>query len=141
MRPYCLIALLFDLSFWVLKMSFGGLVSRRIVGLCLACFLLGCSSGEAPSYQLDPELARASVEKAMQAWKDGKTPKDIQSEMIVGDPDWTQGKKLVSFEILPKEETTDGSNLYIRVKRKIGSAESQITYVVGTNPAVTIFPQ
>lgn len=122
-------------------MFVGRLPRRGVVGLLLAMMFVGCSSGEVPSFTLDPELARASVQKAMQAWKDGKTPKDLQPEMIVGDMDWTQGKKLTSFEILPDEETTDGSNLYIRVKRKIGSAESQITYVVGTNPSVTIFPQ
>lgn len=122
-------------------MFVGRLPRRGIAGFCLAVLFAGCSSGEVPSHPLDPELARSSVEKAMQAWKDGKTPKDIQSEMIVGDSDWTQGKKLLSYEILSNEETTDGSNLYIRVKRKIGSTESQITYVVGTSPAVTIFPQ
>lgn len=119
----------------------GRLPRRGIPGLFLVVLLFGCASSDAPSHPLDQELARASVEKAMQAWKDGKTPKDLEPEIIIGDMNWTQGQKLLSFEILPKEETTDGSNLYIRVKRKIGASESQVTYVVGTSPIVTIFPQ
>ena len=103
--------------------------------------LAGCSSGDAPSYPLDKELARGSVQKAMQAWVDGKTPKELQPDIVVGDPAWEQGKKLVSFEIVADEETTDGSNLHIRVKRKLDSSESKVTYIVGTTPVVTIFPQ
>lgn len=81
------------------------------------------------------------MEKAMQAWVDGKTPKDLQPDIICGDSSWEQGKKLVSFKILTDEETTDGSNLHIRVERKIDSSDSTVTYIVGTSPVVTIFPQ
>ena len=122
-------------------MFVGRLPRRGVVGLVLAMMFVGCSSGDAPSYALDKELARSSVQKAMQAWVDGKTPKDLQPDIVVGDTAWEQGKKLVSFEIKADEETTDGSNLYIRVKRKIGSSESNVTYIVGTTPVVTIFPQ
>lgn len=121
---------------------FGGRLPRRGVVCCiLGMMFVGCSSGDAPSYPLDKELARGSVEKAMQAWVDGKTPKELQPDIVVGDPAWEQGKKLVSFEIVADEETTDGSNLHIRVKRKLGSSESKVTYIVGTTPVVTIFPQ
>jgi hypothetical protein len=125
----------------MLNMFVGRLPRRGIPGLCLVALLLGCSTGDAPSYPLDKELARGSVQKAMQSWVDGKTPKDLQPDIIVGDTAWEQGKKLVSYEIVADEETTDGSNLYIRVKRKIGSSESKVTYIVGTTPVVTIFPQ
>ena len=122
-------------------MFVGRLPRRGIVGLVLAMMFVGCSSGDAPSYALDKELARSSVEKAMQAWVDGKTPKELQPDIVVGDPAWEQGRKLVSFEILADEETTDGSNLHIRVKRKLDASESKVTYIVGTTPVVTIFPQ
>jgi hypothetical protein len=122
-------------------MFVGRLPRRGVVGLVLAMMFVGCSSGDAPSYALDKELARSSVQKAMQAWVDGKRPKDLQPDIVVGDTAWEQGKKLVSFEIKADEETTDGSNLYIRVKRTIGSSESNVTYIVGTTPVVTIFPQ
>ena len=122
-------------------MFVGRLPRRGVVGLVLAMMFVGCSSGDAPGYALDKDLARSSVEKAMQAWVDGKTPKELQPDIVVGDPAWEQGRKLVSFEIVADEETTDGSNLHIRVKRKLDASESKVTYIVGTTPVVTIFPQ
>ncbi|WP_373653550.1 MULTISPECIES: hypothetical protein [unclassified Schlesneria] len=110
----------------------------------LVCAAVGCGqSGR--TYVLDEELARSSLEDALQAWVDGQTPEDLQPTIIMGDQGWAEGRKLGSFEILPDEETTDGSNLYIRVKRKFAddnrTMESKVTYIVGTSPAITIFPQ
>jgi hypothetical protein len=122
-------------------MFVGRLPRRGVVGLLFGMWFIGCSSGDAPSYPLDQELARSSVQKAMEAWVSGKTPKELQPGIVIGDTAWENGKKLTSFEIVADEETTDGSNLYIRVKRKLGSEESKVTYIVGTTPVVTIFPQ
>ena len=122
-------------------MFVGRLPRRGVVGLLFGILFVGCSSGDAPSYPLDKELARSSVQKAMEAWVSGKTPKELRPDIVIGDTAWENGKKLTSFEIVADEETTDGSNLYIRVKRKLGSEESKVTYIVGTTPVVTIFPQ
>ncbi|MFN9717359.1 MAG: hypothetical protein ACK58L_01610 [Planctomycetota bacterium] len=102
--------------------------------------LAGCQQ-EAQPYPLDETLARDSVKTAMQAWVDGKKPADLKPGIIVGDTSWENGRKLVSFEILSNEESSDGSNLHIRVQRKFDSGESKVTYIVGTSPVVTIFPQ
>ncbi len=105
--------------------------------------IVGC--GQARSYALNTDLAQASVEEAMQAWVDGAKPEDLKPNIIVGDTEWSQGKKLASFEILEDDATTDGSNLHIRVKRKFrgerGASESTMKYIVSTSPAITIFPQ
>lgn len=122
-------------------MSLSHLPLRAISGVLLVFSLWGCSHGDTPSHPLDEELARSSVQKAMQAWVDGKSPEDLQPEIIIGDSSWEQGKNLVSFEILTSEETSDGSNLHIRVERKFDSSQSKVTYIVGTSPVVTIFPQ
>ena len=114
-------------------------VCLLVMGM-FASALWGCS-GETQSYPLDQSLARTSVQKAMQAWIDGKTPKDLQPEITIGDSAWEKGEKLVSFEIVTDQETTDGSNLHIRVQRKFELDESSVTYIVGTSPVVTIFPQ
>jgi hypothetical protein len=114
---------------------------RGIARVLLMFSLWGCSQGNTPSHPLDQDLARASVQKAMQAWVDGKTPKDLEPEIVVGDPDWKQGKKLVSFEIMANNETSDGSNLHIVVKQKFDESDSEVTYIVGTSPVITIFPQ
>lgn len=112
-----------------------------IVCVLLLFGLWGCSQGDTPSHPLDQDLARASVQKAMQAWVDGKTPKELEPEIVVGDTSWQQGEKLVSFEIVTNEETSDGSNLHIVVKQKFDSSDSEVTYIVGTSPVITIFPQ
>ena len=112
--------------------------------ILLMFFCVGCEHA-GRSYSLDEELARSSLQGALQAWVDGQSPEDLQPTIIMGDQGWSKGRKLRSFEILPDEETTDGSNLYIRVKRKFvdesGTSESKVTYIVGTSPSITIFPQ
>lgn len=116
------------------------LPSRTLLFSILLFGLSGCTA-ETPPHALDEELARASVQKAMDAWVSGGTPKDLEPEIIVGDPAWKQNKKLVSYEILKDEETSDGSNLHIRVNRKLDTGDAKVTYIVGTSPVITIFPQ
>lgn len=111
-----------------------------LLGVSFLLLLAGCQSETAP-HPLNESLARESVQKAMQAWVDGKSPKDLKPEIIVGDAGWEQGRKLVSFAILKDEETSDGSNLHIRVLRKFETGESKAIYIVGTSPVITIFPQ
>jgi len=121
--------------YWLRLPRRGTFYVLLLVGVC------GCTQ-RPTDHSLDPALARSSVQKALQAWVDGKTPVDLKP-IIVGDPAWNQGKKLVAFEVLTKEETSDGSNLHIQVNRKFrdGGAEPKVTYIVGTSPVVTIFPQ
>lgn len=114
---------------------------KQLLVVLMVLAAVGCGTPQTPSHPLDQDLARSSVDKAMQAWVDGKTPKDLQPAIVVGDSAWEKGRKLLSFEVLPEEETSDGSNLHIRVKRKFQDGESQVTYIVGTSPVVTIFPQ
>ena len=81
----------------------------------------------------------------MQAWVDGKSPKDLKPRIIVSDAEWESGAKLESFEFVPNDELVDGSNLHLRVKRKLSirgqASESTVKYIVSTSPAITIFPQ
>ncbi|MFN9237911.1 MAG: type II secretion system protein, partial [Planctomyces sp.] len=69
----------------------------------------------------------------------------LQPAIIIGDSAWEQGRKLVAFEVVTAEETTDGSNLHIRVLRTFenngAKTESKVTWIVGTHPVITIFPQ
>lgn len=121
--------------------------SMPVIGkicLLLICCALGC--GSARTFPLDVELARSSVEQAMQAWVEGQTPEDLQPEIIVGDAAWKDGTKLLSFEILSNlEDFVDGSNIHFHVKRKFagnrGTSESTVQYIVSTSPVITIFPQ
>ena len=115
--------------------------SRRAVLFCMLLFGLSGCKAETPAHPLDEDLARVSVKKAMDHWVSGGVPKDLEPDIIVGDPAWKQSRKLVSYEILNDEETSDGSNLHIRVNRKFESGNTKVTYIVGTSPVITIFPQ
>jgi hypothetical protein len=107
---------------------------------------LGGCSRTARSLSLNPDLARTSLEKALQAWVDGKKPADLKPEITMGDAAWNAGKTLVSFEIKRAEESSDGTNLYLPVVCKLRDDKGKETttetvYIVGTSPSITIFPQ
>jgi hypothetical protein len=111
----------------------------------LALYVCGCGT-TARSLALDAQLARDSLDKALQAWVEGKKPADLKPEITMGDVAWEGGKTLVSFEIKQSEEKSDGTNLYIPVVcsfKDSGGAvsKSETIYVVGTSPVITIFPQ
>jgi len=115
--------------------------SHRALFFSMLLFgLVGCTT-ETPAHSLDEAMARESVQKAMDLWVSGGKPEELAPGIIVGDPAWKQSKKLVSYEILKDEETSDGSNLHIRVNRKFDSGDAKVTYIVGTSPVITIFPQ
>lgn len=122
------------------------LSSLRAMLACALFFVFAGCSQTARDLPLDPQLARDSLNKALKAWVDGKKPADLQPEIIVGDTSWTSGQKLVSYEI-KTEVMNDGTNLYLLVvcqfaKPKSKKTEkSEVTYIVGTSPVITIFPQ
>lgn len=114
-----------------------------VLGLLL--LVVGCGGSETQALPLDEELARSSVQKALEAWQSGKKPADLRPEITIGDPAWDAGRPLKSFQILRDEETSDGSNLHIRVQRTFSDggdqSESKTVYIVGTSPVITIFPR
>lgn len=120
---------------------------RTLIAFAIAIPLtLGGCSKTARDLKLDAELARASLDQALKAWKDGKHPEELAPEIIIGDPSWNAGLTLVAFEVKPAGETSDGTNLYIPVACQLQDASGKLskaetTYIVGTSPAITIFPQ
>lgn len=118
--------------------------SLRFSVLCVLLMgLWGCGDA-AKVYPVDADGARAALEDAMQAWVDGKKPADLQPHMYVTDQDWVAGKKLVSFKILD-EEVIEGSNVNLRVQRKLSpedpTIDPTVKYIITTSPAITITPQ
>lgn len=118
--------------------------SLRFSVLCVMLMgLWGCGDA-AKVYPVDADGARAALEDAMQAWVDGRKPADLQPQMYVTDQDWVAGKKLVSFKILD-EEVIEGSNVNLRVQRKLSpedpTIDPTVKYIITTSPAITITPQ
>jgi hypothetical protein len=110
-----------------------------VVGLCLA----GCGAGAKLS--LDENLARESFRAALESWKKGEKPEALQERslaIIMTDPDWGAGRRLVSYTVRDKE-FNDGYNLHCTVELVFaGNGDGirrVVTYIVGTSPVITIF--
>jgi hypothetical protein len=106
---------------------------------------IGCSSGGNP-YPVNSQLAEETLNRTLDAWKDGKTPEEMQEEtppVVVQDMDWMNGKKLLEFEVLDDSQAVD-ANLIAKVKIKMSTGDGKmtertVTYVVGTAPKLTVF--
>ena len=110
--------------------------------LCAVMLLAGCQRG-AQSLSLDEQQAREACRSALGAWKEGKKPGDLTPGIVVGDETWDAGKKLIDFELLPGERS-DGTNLHLPVKltlqdEKGKESKTEVLYIVGTSPVVTVF--
>ncbi len=112
--------------------------------LLLGLAVSGCGRREfAP---VDAADAQVSLVAALDAWKEGKNPADLRQldpSIMVGDMDWEAGKRLkdYSLEGEPKEY---GPNLHRQVKLTLADAAGgveiqQVTYIVGTDPVLTVF--
>lgn len=115
-----------------------------LLATILPC-LFGCAEQPKPA-SFDANVARDALTRFLDTWKRAGTPKDLQTgspSIIVGEPDWESGGKLSKYEILKDRERQDGVNLHATVQLTIQSAkgkkqQTEVTYIVGTNPVITI---
>jgi hypothetical protein len=110
--------------------------------MCLCFLAVGCQP-TARNLTVDEPQARAACEQFLTAWREGQQLDDLPPHIIGGDYQWSNGVKLISFELLPKTHN-DGANLHIPVrltvqKPKGGESQSEVMYTVSTSPAVTVF--
>jgi hypothetical protein len=102
----------------------------------------GCGGGGVAATE---EAARAALASALDAWKAGRNAEDMRihsPEVVVGDRDWKQGRRLVAYEI--GQGKFDGKNLRVPVTVTLavpprGNRKFVVSYIVGTQPVVTIF--
>lgn len=114
----------------------------RAFWLFVAAAQVGCQQ-TSRDLALDENIARSACERALSAWRDGRSPADLKPEVIVGDYQWTSGRKLVAFELLPDDEFNDGTNLHIPVRLTLQDdkgkeSSTSALYVVGTSPVITV---
>lgn len=117
-------------------------MNRRNLLLLSLLLVVGCTAPSGPA-GLDVDLARQSFRRFLDTWKRGGTTAELKAgspPLIVGDPDWESGVKLLSYVIVEGKERNDGTNLHITVRLTLGDkkAVSEVAYVVGTRPVVTI---
>jgi hypothetical protein len=105
--------------------------------------IVGCGRRNAHT---DAPTARHSLTTALESWKAGDPPSKIRGlspSITMVDPAWEAGRKLESFEVV-RPEIDAGANLICPVTLVCKDQEgktltTQIKYVVGTNPVITIF--
>ena len=106
-----------------------------------AALPLGCG-GSTPA---DPDLARATLATALDAWRDGRTIDEVTNgspPITVADPEWKAGFKLSRYEVA---ETTRASGFDLRMPVQLwlqdpkGKAiEQKVKYTVSVQPARTV---
>ena len=116
---------------------------RWLLIAALMYFAIGGCQPSASNLSVNEPQAREACEKFLTAWKEGQHLKDLEPDIIGGDFEWTNGLKLVSFELLPKVHN-DGANLHIPVRLTVQDAkgresQSEVMYTVSTSPSVTVF--
>lgn len=104
---------------------------------------IGCSE---PSDAVRPDVAKETLITALTAWKNGDSPPLLQERspaIVVQDMDWTAGAKLQDFQ-LQGDGKAVGANLSIEVELTLvdaagASSQQKVWYLVGTDPALTVF--
>jgi hypothetical protein len=120
-------------------------VTHKLASIAMVAMLLplvGCGGGRGAGNE---EEARTALTSALDAWKAGRSATDMRNEtpeVVVGDSDWKQGRKLVAYEI--GSGVFDGKNLRVPVTLTMaqpsrGNRKLVVNYIVGTKPVVTIF--
>ncbi len=120
---------------------------RSLIGTALCMLVLaGCSSGPYESAPVNPEIARETLNAALESWKEGAAIEALKEEspsIVVQDFDWSAGMKLLDYEVLD-DGKPESANLVARVKLSLedkegAKSEKTVTYVVGTAPVLTVF--
>ena len=112
----------------------------------LALCALGCGPRHPTADPVNAETARQTLQSVLESWQRGESLESWQQrepKVVVQDMDWSGGAKLKEFEILGAGEPRD-ANLYCQVKLVLegagrGVQPRTVTYVVGTDPVLTVF--
>ncbi len=118
---------------------------REAVLLLAACLLFGCGGPPVPT-PTDTHLATASLQAALEKWKQGTKIDALRQErpaVYAVDEDWQEGRKLVNFEV--REAFREGAIARIPVRIHLESPNGlwwkEVEYRVSTKPVVSIVRQ
>jgi len=114
------------------------IVLSSAVCLCL----LGCGQSNA---DVDIDQAGPALRSALEAWKSGKTPADLESQspsILMNETDWKAGKRLLQFKMDDKGSQYGRQvrwRVQVRIQDKSGETQDQnATYVIDTTPRIVI---
>lgn len=107
--------------------------------------LPACSEPRAAA--VDPELARTTLREVLEHWKQGGTMEELQERarpVVVQEAHWSSGQVLQDFAVVDEGRIED-ANLFSEVELTLvpqggGSPiKKKVTYVIGTDPVLTVF--
>lgn len=112
-------------------------------GALLLCGASGCDWG--PPRPADPTAAREALNRALTAWKTGKSVDSLieaSPPIVVNDFAWSNGAQLIKYEVGQDERTVGADrsfNIVLWLKDKSGEEKEEKTeYRVGTAPILTV---
>ena len=116
---------------------------KRPVCVMAACLLVtGC--GKTIDDPVDPAKAGQALEGALDAWKKGEKPADLQARkpaVYFNEPEWAAGKELVNSSVGPVELSgrQGRARVKLTLRDKSGRvSEREIGYLIDTTPQVVI---
>jgi hypothetical protein len=106
------------------------------------CLLPGCGRGLGPD--ADPAEGERALRTALEAWKAGKAPGDLEREhppILMNEDDWRTGKRLLDFKM--EEGSLVGRQVRWRVGIKLQdkdgkAADRKAVYIIDTTPRIVI---
>jgi hypothetical protein len=113
----------------------------HVASMLLVALPLGCG-GSKPA---DPDLARATLAIALDAWRDGRTIDEVTNgspPITVADPAWKAGFKLSRYQVAENTRAV-GFDLRMPVQLwledpKGKTVEESVKYTVSVQPARTV---
>ena len=127
---------------WVQAVAVCHWAALWIIGLVV---IPGCGNTAGP-YAVREDLARETLNLALESWQSGQSAASLREReppVVVQDFDWSAGKRLKEFSVLTEGEALD-ANLSVQVRlvlmdEKGSSAAKEVWYLIGTDPALTVF--
>ncbi len=135
-------------NLWLLIFILRVLPCWSLRGRCSHGFLLvvalGCSG--ARDLDLDPDVAASRSTGHSRRGSTARSRPTCSLRSSSATTSGSPGKKLLSYEI-KSNEMSDGNNLHLFVVCQFANPKgkkpikTEVTYIVGTDPVITIFPQ
>jgi hypothetical protein len=103
-----------------------------LTALPLVSLFAGCGASREP-YSPPSDQARASLETALTAWRNGKPCAAIEGTptIQVADANWQAGQQIESFEIGEEQDNGNGTKQFaVTLKMKKPAVEKSFQYVI-----------
>ena len=112
-----------------------------VAALPLVSLLTGCGASHARFKPTSGE-ARASLEAALTAWRDGKPYGSVEATppVQIGDSAWQAGQQVESFEIGEEQDDGDGIKQFVvAIKMKKPPGDQSVRYYVHGRDPVWVY--